>query len=105
MQGTAGRCKALPVAVWPKSGSEGRFTARKRYRCLRNKRSSEPYEFIGFGAIDVTKPYDMALELICGADLCGNRHCRASPIGLKRFWGQVWPNIGRKPKIIIQNCK
>ncbi len=27
-----------------------------QYRCLRNKRPSEPYEFIGFGAMDVTKP-------------------------------------------------
>ncbi len=28
-----------------------------RYRCLRNERPSEPYEFIGFGAMAVTKPY------------------------------------------------
>ncbi len=26
-----------------------------QYRCLRNKRPSQPYEFIGFGAMDVTK--------------------------------------------------
>ncbi len=27
------------------------------YRCLRNKRPSKPFEFIGFGAMDVTKSY------------------------------------------------
>ncbi len=27
------------------------------YRCLRDRRPSQPYEFIGFGAKDVTKPY------------------------------------------------
>ena len=28
-----------------------------KYRCLRDKRPSQPYEFIGFGAMDVTKSY------------------------------------------------
>ncbi len=31
--------------------------SRLSYRCLRNERPSKPYEFIGFGAIDVTKTY------------------------------------------------
>ncbi len=28
------------------------------YRCLQNKRTSKPYDFIEFGAAEVTKPYD-----------------------------------------------
>ena len=28
-----------------------------QYKCLRYKRPSKPYEFMRFGAMDVTKPY------------------------------------------------
>ncbi len=35
----------------------GRKILRKRYRCMRNKHPSKPYEFIGFGAMDVTESY------------------------------------------------
>jgi hypothetical protein len=41
--------------------------------------------------------HEMALELVCGADVWYNRHCRTSPVVLERFWGQVWPNIDREP--------
>ncbi len=41
--------------------------------------------------------HEMALELVCGADFCCNRHCKTSPVVLEGFGGQVWPKIGRKP--------
>jgi hypothetical protein len=40
----------------------------------------------------------MILELVCGADFWCNRHCRTSPVVLEGCWGQVWPNLGRKPE-------
>jgi hypothetical protein len=49
--------KAFPIKILPKIGPETRFPARKHCRCLRNTRSSKPFEFMGLGAIDVTKPY------------------------------------------------
>ncbi len=39
----------------------------------------------------------MALELVCGAELWCNRHCKTSPVVLEGFCGQVWPKICRKP--------
>ena len=42
--------------------------------------------------------HEMVLELVWGADFWCNRHCRTSPVVLERFWGQVWPKIGRKPE-------
>ena len=44
------------LCSWPKAGCL--TNPRKHYRCLRNKRPSKPYEFISFGAMDVTKPYE-----------------------------------------------
>ncbi len=40
---------------------------------------------------------ELALELVCGADFWCNRHCKASPVVLEGFWGQVWPKIVPKP--------
>jgi hypothetical protein len=40
------------------------------YRCLRNTRPSNPYNFDGFGARDVTKPY----ESIWFGDLYGPKN-------------------------------
>ncbi len=40
-----------------RSALVSRTRPRRQYRCLRNKRPSQPYEFIGIGAMDVTKPY------------------------------------------------
>ena len=42
--------------------------------------------------------HEMVLELVCGADLWCNQHCRTTPVVLEGFWGQVWPKIGRKPE-------
>ena len=41
------------------SGPEALLHNIEYYRCLRNKRQSEPHEFIGFGAMEVTKLYVM----------------------------------------------
>ncbi len=50
---------AFRIRIRPKANPEARFPAQTHYRCLRNKRPSEPYEFLflGLGAMDVTKPY------------------------------------------------
>ncbi len=45
-----------PAKTVPKPAPEAWTGNPKHYRCLRNKRPSEPYEFIGFGTIFFAKP-------------------------------------------------
>ena len=49
------------------------------------------------GEFRIPNCHEMALEWGCGADFWCSRHCKTSPVVLKGFWGQVWPNTGRKP--------
>jgi hypothetical protein len=77
----------------------------ERCRCLRNKRPSKPYEFIGFGAMDVTKPSEILPgTLMAGPEtteiLLGNwSHLQArTPAGprLEHRWSRG-PTVDRKP--------
>ncbi len=56
-----------------------------------------PQRFIGGGDFRIPNCHEMVLELVWGAGFWCNRHCRTTPVVLEGFWGQVWPQIGRKP--------
>jgi hypothetical protein len=62
---------------------EGFFTS--RYLRLRNKCQTKPYEFIGFGAVDVTKSY----KFICFGDIHGPKPYK--------FIGFRWAFISQTP--------
>ncbi len=70
-----------------------------QYRCLRNKRASMPCGFIGFGAVDVTKPYKFigfgAMEGITSHVL--DRYVRlVPPPASGRVRGRFWANLDPK---------
>jgi hypothetical protein len=39
--------------------------------------------------------HEMALELVCLADLLCNPYCKTSPVDLDGFWSHVWPISGQ----------
>ncbi len=59
-----------------------------QYRCLRNKCQSKPYEFTGFGAMDVTKPY----EFTWFSDIPGRKPYK--------FIGLRWAFISQTPVVL-----
>ncbi len=60
----------------------------QEHRCLRNKRPSNPYAFIGFGAMDVTK-------FVCFGDLHNPKPYR--------FIGSRWAFISQTPVVLPRN--
>ncbi len=63
----------------PSRAGFGRFRARPGIQNPELRIANEPLS------------HEIALELVCKADLWCNRHCRMSPVVLERFWGLVWP--------------
>ncbi len=77
-----------PPGPIPGPGASGADPIRK-YRCLRNKRPSKPYEFIGFGAMDVTKLY----KFIWFGDSHGPK--------AYTFIGFGWAFISQTPVVLV----
>ena len=41
--------------------------------------------------------HEVALELVCGADVWCSLHFKTSPMVLDGFWGNIWPKPDRTP--------